>query len=749
MENTQTNFGENYTPNNPKIITQAKEIQKQIFEKIDRENAVVFMETGKGKTFLSIMVIKSVYNEPLYINIENSSKQHRKVEKNSHRVVFLVCEVALVIQQSEVINLNTGLIVKTFRGGKMSNYNTYEKFREFWNSGEVFVSTPSILYKLLSVGYLRIEDIRLLVFDECHHCNQDHPYNLIMSEFYFYTKINKKNCKLPQILGLTASPLKKKIEGNSLKLQAKESLQELSENLDSRIIIDPDAKDLSYDIDENNIGRLTEQEAKREFYEYRHFTSNSNFSESVEILLNELLNKISDYIFESDLIKKSEYYCLKEENFNYLKEKFKAKNINDYNIATQKYNYLFQLKKCICYFGFLEKFSRHLFFLLENVNMEAVIIILNEYHTLFLDLSNNTEQEMTDEIKELRDENLEILTFTSRDYSFMSNTIKSFIDNYKSRLTYETDKLKLLKEKIKEIVQNDINDPNSDHRIIIFVENRVVSDLLNKEINRFLETTFSDKTNKHGYNFKSVSIVGVSSDKGGKGKAIKIKNNEREMSEKIQQFSKGEAQIMVATNTVEEGLDIKNCDHVIVYGTLRTVKSYIQMKGRARAKNALFAIFTENKETTIKDIQDFVKLIIYMRSEFSEDIRKDFRKNDLLERKKIKYPLYDLSTGAKISIKNSRALFNEILIEIKKVVTDIDFKLRFTEEPVYIGNDKRINFICVMHTTSESIDDDMKELKSEKFTDKDSATAHCYLLFLKKLHENEVIDDYLKFNLNN
>ena len=61
-----------------------------------------------------------------------------------------------------------------------------------WDSVNVFVAIPSIIYKILSVGFLTIFDISMMVFDECHHTNDDHPYNKIMNEFYFFYKKNSK-----------------------------------------------------------------------------------------------------------------------------------------------------------------------------------------------------------------------------------------------------------------------------------------------------------------------------------------------------------------------------------------------------------------------------------------------------------------------------------------------------------------------------------------------------------------------------
>lgn len=41
-------------------------------------------------------------------------------------------------------------------------------------------------YDLLMHGFIKIADIDLLIFDECHHTDQDHLYNLIMKDFYFH-----------------------------------------------------------------------------------------------------------------------------------------------------------------------------------------------------------------------------------------------------------------------------------------------------------------------------------------------------------------------------------------------------------------------------------------------------------------------------------------------------------------------------------------------------------------------------------
>ena len=41
-------------------------------------------------------------------------------------------------------------------------------------------------YDLLVHGFIKMEQISLLVIDECHHTDQEHLYNMIMRDFYFH-----------------------------------------------------------------------------------------------------------------------------------------------------------------------------------------------------------------------------------------------------------------------------------------------------------------------------------------------------------------------------------------------------------------------------------------------------------------------------------------------------------------------------------------------------------------------------------
>lgn len=69
----------------------------------------------------------------------------------------------------------------------------------------VVVSTPQVLYDALIHGFIILQDLALIVFDEAHHCTKNHVMNKTMRDFYHPLASTKPNA-LPHVLGLTATP---------------------------------------------------------------------------------------------------------------------------------------------------------------------------------------------------------------------------------------------------------------------------------------------------------------------------------------------------------------------------------------------------------------------------------------------------------------------------------------------------------------------------------------------------------------
>lgn len=102
----------------------------------------------------------------------------------------------------------------------------------------MFVFTEKKFYDTLKHGFLRIEEFDMLVFDECHHADQNHSYNLIMEHFFYFDEA--KLDKMPRILGLTASPIKSKVgdtQFHNITEEIKLRLQKLADNLYSQFVV--------------------------------------------------------------------------------------------------------------------------------------------------------------------------------------------------------------------------------------------------------------------------------------------------------------------------------------------------------------------------------------------------------------------------------------------------------------------------------------------------------------------------------
>nr|XP_043623396.1 dicer-like protein 4 isoform X2 [Erigeron canadensis] len=169
--------------------TIARRYQLELCQKALMENIIVYLETGCGKTHIAVLVI--------YETMCLMKRPKKDV------CIFLAPTVALVEQQAQVIKESIDVTVGIYCGSskRLKGHHDWEKELEKF---EVLVMTPQILLHNLSHCLIRIEQIALLIFDECHYAQveSNHPYAEIMKIFY-----KPDVAKLPRIFGMTASPI--------------------------------------------------------------------------------------------------------------------------------------------------------------------------------------------------------------------------------------------------------------------------------------------------------------------------------------------------------------------------------------------------------------------------------------------------------------------------------------------------------------------------------------------------------------
>ena len=122
--------------------------------------------------------------------------------------------VPLVFQQAEAIRSHTALQVKAFCGEMGVDYWTRDQWLQEFEEHHVLVMTHQIYLDLIQHAKhgFNLSQANLLVFDECHHANKNHPFKKIMDCFGDV----RNGQALPKVLGLTASVVGKKVKSHQI-----------------------------------------------------------------------------------------------------------------------------------------------------------------------------------------------------------------------------------------------------------------------------------------------------------------------------------------------------------------------------------------------------------------------------------------------------------------------------------------------------------------------------------------------------
>lgn len=183
-------------------IPKTRDYQQEMLDASLKENIIIAQDTGSGKTLIAIL------------------RMRYEIERGSQKVSWFVAPtVALCNQQHSVIKDNMQVPVGLIHGAlEPKQWTDIGLWKRVLENNRVVVSTPQVLLDALSHGYVHMGlDIGLLVFDEAHHADRNHPMSCIMRDFYFSLpprlpaasgpSVPIKQDERPMILGLTASPM--------------------------------------------------------------------------------------------------------------------------------------------------------------------------------------------------------------------------------------------------------------------------------------------------------------------------------------------------------------------------------------------------------------------------------------------------------------------------------------------------------------------------------------------------------------
>ncbi|KAK8484509.1 hypothetical protein V6N11_021492 [Hibiscus sabdariffa] len=502
----------------------ARSYQIEALEKALKQNTIAYLETGSGKTLIAIMLLRSY----AYL-----------IRKPSpFFAVFLVPQVLLVKQQADAVEMHTDLKVGKYCGEMGVDFWDGAKWKQEIEKYEVLVMTPQILLNGLRHSFFKMNMIKVLVMDECHHAKRKHPYASIMIncilvtrwgnelekllEFY-HRQLEDGVSNLPRIFGMTASPINTKgansADGYWQKIHELETIMHskvytcASESVLSQFIPFSTPKfkyyqhmgipnDLYARIEkELNLLKVKDTDGRCTAFQHEHSLDNLDLEASAALSTRKKISKTHSTLM----------YCLDELGV------WLALKAAEY-LSCYENEFLLWEKLDACGDRIVRSFSS------------------DAFHAIQTCIPSGPDWGIANDVK------------ASVDAGFLTSKVLCLIESLSE--------YRVLK----------------DIRCIIFVE-RVMTAIV-------LESLFSELFPKHS-SWKSKYVAGNSS---GLQNQTRKKQNDCHVN------------IIFATSILEEVLDVQACNLIIRFDPSSNICSFIQSRGRARMENSDYLLMVKSED---------------------------------------------------------------------------------------------------------------------------------------------------------
>ena len=164
--------------------------QEKIFYSATKNNTLVILPTGLGKTLIALML-----------------SVHRLKNFPNSKILFLAPTKPLCKQHYKTFlkNTKTGKNLSLLTGTIKP-----EERKIIWKDSDIIFATPQTITNDLISGKINLNDVSLIIFDEAHRAVGDYDY-------VFLAKHYKKQAENFRILALTASPGSSEVEINTIR----------------------------------------------------------------------------------------------------------------------------------------------------------------------------------------------------------------------------------------------------------------------------------------------------------------------------------------------------------------------------------------------------------------------------------------------------------------------------------------------------------------------------------------------------
>ncbi|MDD5191822.1 MAG: DEAD/DEAH box helicase family protein [Candidatus Nanoarchaeia archaeon] len=157
-----------------------RKYQSDIYENCKDKNCLVVLPTGIGKTLIALML--SIHTQ----------KKHPGTKTLFLAPTRPLAEQHLAYFKKHLPELFAHMELFT---GKVNAQNR----RKLWEKADIIFSTPQCIGNDIKNELYDLNEVSLLIEDECHRCLKNYSYTYVAQKY-------KEQSKNPRILGLTASP---------------------------------------------------------------------------------------------------------------------------------------------------------------------------------------------------------------------------------------------------------------------------------------------------------------------------------------------------------------------------------------------------------------------------------------------------------------------------------------------------------------------------------------------------------------
>ncbi len=232
-----------------------REYQINIASSAEKENSLVVLPTGLGKTIIALFLIA------------------KKLKNKEKKVLFLAPTKPLVTQHAKT--LTTFLTIPENEISIFTGEVSPEKRKKQWSNSRVIISTPQVIENDLLSHRISLSDVSFLIFDEAHHATGKYAY-VFIAEMY------QKQSTSQHILGMTASP------GREMDKILDVCANLFIKNVEIRTKYDADVKPYVHDL----------------HMSWKQVSVPADFSYAIK-LLNKALKKRVQFLYDLQLIESS------------------------------------------------------------------------------------------------------------------------------------------------------------------------------------------------------------------------------------------------------------------------------------------------------------------------------------------------------------------------------------------------------------------------------------------------------------